>query len=85
MINIVLNNNYLEVTSDSHFSFPFQDGKVSFPVNSIFYKVDTHSNYITFRSIASGDVLFAGDYTQIKINDAIPEDFFEAFNAIAFK
>lgn len=85
MINIVLNNNYLEVTSDSHFSFPFQDGKVSFPVNSIFYKVDTYSNYITFRSVANGDVIFAGDYTKITIDGVLPEEFLEAFNAIAFK
>lgn len=85
MINITKIKDSVIVTNDSPFSFPFQDGKVSFPVNGIFYKVDTHSNYITFRSIANGDVLFAGDYTQIKINDAIPEDFFEDFNAIAFK
>lgn len=85
MINITKIKDSVIVTSTSPFSYPFQNGKVSIPVNSIFYKADITSNYITFRSIANGDVLFAGDYTQIKINDAIPEDFFEGFNAIAFK
>ena len=85
MMNITKKGDYLEVTSTSPFSYPFQNGKVSFPVNSIFYKVDMLSNYITFRSVANGDVIFAADYTKIKINDAIPEDFLEAFNTLAFK
>lgn len=85
MINITKIKDAVIVTNDSPFAFPFQDGKVSFPVNGIFYKVDTHSNYITFRSIANGDVLFAGDYTKITIDGVLPEEFFEAFNAIAFK
>ena len=85
MMNITVKGEYLEVTSTSPFSYPFQSGKVSFPVNSIFYKVDMLSNYITFRSVANGDVIFAGDYTKITIDGVLPEEFLEAFNAIAFR
>ena len=85
MMNITKKGDYLEVTSTSPFSYPFQNGKISFPVNSIFYKVDMTTNYITFRSVANGDVLFAGDYTKITIDGSLPEEFLEAFNAIAFK
>lgn len=86
MINFKLQNNALIVETDSRYFFPFENGKISLPLNSITYTLPFKSDYITFRSASNNDVLFAADINEIMINgNAVSRlTFVNAFNAIAY-
>ena len=86
MINISRTNNNLVITNDSNYGFPFQDGQLVIPVNSIIYTLETESDYITFRSSANNDVLFSGTLGDITIDGTVAtrDDFIDSFNAIAY-
>ena len=55
MINFSRSNKALLITSDNN-QFPWKDGKMSVPLNSIAYIID-ESDYVTFRSVANNDIL----------------------------
>lgn len=85
MIDISNVNNTLVITSDYPYAFPFENGQLTVPVNSIAYSVD-HSDYIAFRSAANNDVLFTGTIGQITINGSMVNrtEFIDVFNSIAY-
>lgn len=86
MINISRTNNNLVITNDSNYGFPFQDGQLVIPVNSIIYTLETESDYITFRSSANNDVLFSGTLGDITIDGTVAtrDNFIDSFNALAY-
>ena len=67
MINIKKNGSSILITSDNN-QFPWKDGKMSVPFNSIAYIID-ESDYVTFRSVANNDILFTSLISELKIND----------------
>lgn len=85
MIDISIINSTLVITSDYPYAFPFEDGQLTVPVNSITYSIDS-SDYIAFRSAANNDVLFTGTLGLISINGTKVnrEEFIDQFNAIAY-
>lgn len=85
MIDISTINSTLVITSDYPYAFPFEDGQLTVPVNSITYSIDS-SDYIAFRSAANNDVLFTGTLGLISINGTKVnrEEFIDQFNAIAY-
>lgn len=85
MINIVRNNNSIVITSDYPHAFPFQNGQLTVPVNSITYTLDK-SDYIAFKSAANNDVLFTGTIGEIQIEGVVVtrDEFVTSFNAVAF-
>lgn len=85
MIDISNINSTLVITSDYPYAFPFEDGQLTVPVNSITYSIDS-SDYIAFRSAANNDVLFTGTLGLISINGTKVnrEEFIDQFNAIAY-
>lgn len=86
MINITKNGNSVVVTNDSNYAFPFQDGVLTVPVNSLTYTLETESDYIAFRSAANNDVLFSASLQDIRINGATVtrDNFVNQFNAVAY-
>lgn len=85
MIDISNVNNTLVITSDYPYAFPFEDGQLTVPVNSIAYSID-HSDYVAFRSAANNDVLFTGTIGQITINGGKVDraNFVDIFNSVAY-
>lgn len=69
MINITKQNNSLVVVSDNKYQFPFQNGTITLPMNSVFLVVD-ESTMVTFRSVANADILFSADLSELKIDGA---------------
>lgn len=67
MINILKQGSSLLITSDNN-QFPWRDGKMSVPLNSIAYIID-ESDYVTFRSVANNDILFTSLIGELKINN----------------
>lgn len=83
MINISRSNKALLITSDNN-QFPWKDGKMSVPLNSIVYIID-ESDYVTFRSVANNDILFTSLIGELKINDesVSKDDLITMFDSVA--
>ena len=83
MINISRSNKALLITSDNN-QFPWKDGKMSVPLNSIAYIID-ESDYVTFRSVANNDILFTSLIGELKINDesVSKDDLITMFDSVA--
>ena len=85
MIYIVKMNSNLVVTSEDKYAFPYGEGQVTYPINSLAYVID-ESNIVTFRSAYNNDVLFTGHLGKIMIEGTIVDrsNFSELFDSIAF-
>ena len=83
MINILKQGSSLLITSDNN-QFPWKDGKMSVPLNSIAYIID-ESDYVTFRSVANNDILFTSLIGELKINDesVSKDDLITMFDSVA--
>ena len=83
MINIKKNGSSILITSDNN-QFPWKDGKMSVPFNSIAYIID-ESDYVTFRSVANNDILFTSLIGELKINDesVSKDDLITMFDSVA--
>lgn len=86
MINITKSGSAVLITSNNYVQFPFQDGILSVPQNTLTYTLEKESDYITFRSASNNDVLFAASLNQITINDQAVsrETFVDMFNEVAY-
>lgn len=86
MITITSNSNNLVITNTDKFGYPFQDGQLTLPINSLVYTLENNSDYITFRSAANNDVLFAGNIGNITIDGTVVtrDNFVDTFNGIAY-
>lgn len=84
MFNIQKQGSSLLITSSDNTQFPWKDGKMSIPMNSITYVIDD-SDYIAFRSAANNDVLFSGKIDEIQINGSTvgKDDFILMFDSVA--
>lgn len=84
MFNISRSNNSLLITSNDNSQFPWKDGKMSIPMNSVTYVID-ESDYIAFRSISNNDILFTAliDEIQIEGESVTKDTIIEKFDAVA--
>ena len=84
MFNIQKQGSSLLITSSDNTQFPWKDGKMSIPMNSITYVID-ESNYIAFRSSANNDILFTANIDDIQINGSTvgKDDFIMMFDSVA--
>ena len=67
-------------------NFPYRNGKLSVPFNSLIAIVD-ESDVITFRSVSNNDIIFYSSIDELLINDvkANKETFINEFDKIANK
>lgn len=84
MFNIIRQGSSLIITSSDNTQFPWKDGKMSIPMNSITYVID-ESNYIAFRSASNNDILFSANIDDIQINGSTvgKDDFILMFDSVA--
>lgn len=84
MFNIQKQGSSLLITSSDNTQFPYKDGKMSIPMNSITYVIDD-SNYIAFRSASNNDILFSANIDDIQINGSTvgKDDFILMFDSVA--
>lgn len=84
MFNITKSGSSLLITSNDNSQFPWKDGKMSIPMNSVTYVID-ESDYIAFRSISNNDILFTALIDEIQIEgESITKDtIIEKFDAVA--
>lgn len=68
MVNISKIGNAVIVKSDNKRAFPYNDGELSLPVNTIAYIVD-ESDYITFRSVANNDIVFTATLGELQVDN----------------
>lgn len=66
MINIVKNTNSVVIESTIKI-FPFEDGKIILPINSVTYQLGD-SNYISFKNVNDNKTIFAGNINDIQVN-----------------
>lgn len=86
MINISKQGNALIVSSDNPYGWPTIDGVLNLPVNTLTYALEDESDFITFKSVANGDILFSASLQDIRINGATVtrDNFVNQFNAVAY-
>ena len=86
MINITKNDNALLITSDNPYGWPTIDGVLNLPVNTLTYALEDASDFITFKSVANGDILFSATLGDIMINNTsvTRANFVSSFNAVAY-
>lgn len=84
MFNITKSGSSLLITSNDNSQFPWKDGKMSIPMNSVTYVID-ESDYIAFRSISNNDILFTALINEIQIEgESVTKDtIIEKFDAVA--
>lgn len=84
MFNITKSGSSLLITSNDNSQFPWKDGKMSIPMNSVTYVID-ESDYIAFRSISNNDILFTAliDEIQIEGESVTKDTIIEKFDAVA--
>lgn len=86
MLKITKEGNSLIVEGIDNGQYP-NNGKISFPLNSIILTVEEDSDIVTFRSASNNDVLFSGVIDNIQVGgksvtkDNIGENFGSASNA----
>lgn len=67
MFNIINQGSSLLIKSNDNSQFPWNNGEMSIPLNSIYYIID-ESDYVAFRSVSNGDILFTALIDEIQIN-----------------
>lgn len=84
MFNITKQGSSLLITSNDNSQFPWKDGQMSLPMNSVVYVID-ESDYIAFRSASNNDILFTALIDEIQINgtNVTKDDFILQFDNVA--
>lgn len=84
MFNISKQGSSLLITSNDNSQFPWKDGQMSLPMNSVVYVID-ESDYIVFKSAANNDILFTALIDEIQINgtNVTKDDFILTFDNVA--
>lgn len=84
MFNISKQGSSLLITSNDNSQFPWKDGQMSLPMNSVVYVID-ESDYIAFRSSSNNDILFTALIDEIQINgtNVTKDDFILQFDNVA--
>lgn len=84
MINLSKSSSSLIVTSDDKNTFPFKDGTLSLPMNSLYFVLD-ESEYVSFKQATDNNQLFGASLKNITINgtQATRENIISLFDSVA--
>ena len=84
MINLSKSSSSLVVTSDDKNVFPFKDGTLSLPMNSLYFVLD-ESNYVSFKQATDNNQLFGASINDLTINGtpATKENIITLFDSVA--
>ena len=84
MINLSKSSSSLVVTSDDKNVFPFKDGTLSLPMNSLYFVLD-ESNYVSFKQATDNNQLFGASINDLTINGtpATKENIIALFDSVA--
>lgn len=84
MITLTKQGSSLIVTSDDINVFPFKDGTISLPMNSLYIIID-ESNYVSFKQVNDNNQLFGTEIDKLTINGtlATKENIIQLFDSVA--
>ena len=83
MTNIIKQGSTLVIQGDAK-SYPFKDGKISLPLNSLYFVID-ESNVVSFKQVNDNNTLLSVNINDLQINgeQATKENLIEKFDAVA--
>ena len=83
MVNIIKESSSFVIQGDVN-SFPFKDGKISLPLNSLYFVID-ESNVISFKQVNDNNTLLSVNINNLQINgeEVTKENLIEKFDAVA--
>ena len=83
MVNIIKESSSFVIQGDIN-SYPFKDGKISLPLNSLFFVID-ESNVISFKQTRDNNTLLMVNINNLQINgkSVTKENLIEKFDAVA--
>ena len=83
MVNIIKESSSFVIQGDVN-SYPFKDGKISLPLNSLYFVID-ESNVISFKQVNDNNTLLSVNINNLQINgeEVTKENLIEKFDAVA--
>ena len=83
MVNIIKESSSFVIQGDIN-SYPFKDGKISLPLNSLYFVID-ESNVISFKQVNDNNTLLSVNINNLQINgeEVTKENLIEKFDAVA--
>ena len=83
MTNIIKESSSFVIQGDIN-SYPFKDGKISLPLNSLYFVID-ESNVVSFKQVNDNNTLLSVNINDLQINGepATKENLIEKFDAVA--
>lgn len=85
MININKSGDSLLITSYNNSQFPWSDGELSVPLNSVYFILENDTDFLVFRSIHTDEKLFTALIDEIQINgqQATRDNIVQLFDSVA--
>jgi len=69
MVNITRSGDSVLVTSFDNSQFPWSDGELSVPLDSIYYILEDETDFIVFKSVYDDSIMFTALIDEIHVND----------------
>lgn len=85
MININKSGDSLLITSYNNSQFPWSEGELSVPLNSVYFILENDTDFLVFRSIYNDEKLFTALINEIQINgqQATRDNIVQLFDSVA--
>lgn len=85
MVNINKSGDSLLITSYNNSQFPWSEGELSVPLNSVYFILEKDTDYLVFRSIYNDEKLFTALINEIQINgqQATRDNIVQLFDSVA--
>lgn len=85
MININKSGDSLLITSYNNSQFPWSEGELSVPLNSVYFILENDTDFLVFRSIYNDEKLFTALIDEIQINgqQATRDNIVQLFDSVA--
>lgn len=69
MVNITRSGDSVLVTSFDNSQFPWSDGELSVPLNSMYFILEDETDFIVFKSVYDDSIMFTALIDEIHVND----------------
>lgn len=85
MVNINKSGDSLLITSYNNSQFPWTNGELSVPLNSVYFILENDTDFLVFRSIYNDEKLFTALIDEIQINgqQATRDNIVQLFDSVA--
>ena len=85
MVNINKSGDSLLITSYNNSQFPWSEGELSVPLNSVYFILEKDTDFLVFRSIYNDEKLFTALIDEIQINgqQATRDNIVQLFDSVA--